>query len=110
MWPRLRCGHSSVVSYRVLTTPPLGLLSNWTVLPGFARHVFASPWVSLLYTAANTVLQGIFCLGVYIRLFSMVTEADVLPGLVWRMDLYKMPTGFCIGRCSCIDALFAQSA
>ncbi|KAJ3558886.1 hypothetical protein NM688_g661 [Phlebia brevispora] len=58
-----------------------GLLGSWATLPFFPSQLFLSGWVPLLYGVANTVLQGIFCLG-----------------LIWRMNPLEMPHAFCIAQ------------
>ena len=44
-----------------------GLLSNWAVTPVFSRHFFVATWTVPLYAVADTVLQGVFCLGAFPR-------------------------------------------
>lgn len=57
-----------------------GLLSCWLVLGAFGRSVGA-PWGPFVYCVGCTILQGIFCLG-----------------MIWKMNPYTMPRGFCIAQ------------
>ncbi|OBZ78149.1 hypothetical protein A0H81_02369 [Grifola frondosa] len=80
-----------------------GLLSNLVALPAFVESL-DSCWIPIVYTVANTVLQGVFCLGI-----------------IWKMNPFSMPRTFCIvqpillalswsvltGLCSCMT--FATS-
>ncbi|KAH8083340.1 hypothetical protein BXZ70DRAFT_581570 [Cristinia sonorae] len=66
-----------------------GLLSSWAVFPAFARAT-GERWMPLLYSAANTVLQGIFCLG-----------------LIWGMDPFGMPHSFCVAQSILVHASWA---
>ncbi|KAF8962296.1 hypothetical protein BDZ97DRAFT_1120879 [Flammula alnicola] len=55
-----------------------GLAACWIVLWAFARAV-GTKWGPVLYCIGNTLLQGIFCLG-----------------MIYRMDPFEMPRSFCI--------------
>ncbi|EKM56933.1 uncharacterized protein PHACADRAFT_254332 [Phanerochaete carnosa HHB-10118-sp] len=56
-----------------------GLLSSWVALPAFPRTVAKGTWIPVIYGVVDTVLQGVFCLG-----------------LIWKMDPFLMPRTFCI--------------
>lgn len=53
-----------------------GILACWAALGSFVRAA-RSLWVPVAYCAANTVLQGVFCLG-----------------LIWKLDPSTMPHSF----------------
>jgi len=57
-----------------------GLLSCWIVLWAFGRSVCAK-WGTTLYSVGNTLLQGMFCLG-----------------MIYKMDPFAMPRAFCIAQ------------
>ncbi|CAA7268443.1 unnamed protein product [Cyclocybe aegerita] len=57
-----------------------GLFACWIVLWAFGRAVDAR-WGPVLYCVGNTMLQGIFCLG-----------------MIYKMDPYRMPRSFCIAQ------------
>lgn len=60
-----------------------GLLSSWVALPAFTKSIARGIWLPIVYGGVNTVLQGVFCLG-----------------LIWRMDPFLMPKAFCIAQTS----------
>ena len=41
----------------------LGLLGSWATLPFFPGLLNLPGWIPLFYGVADTVLQGVFCLG-----------------------------------------------
>jgi len=57
-----------------------GLISSWVVLIPFGRAVGAM-WGPLNFCIGNTLLQGIFCLG-----------------MIWKMNPFLMPRDFCIAQ------------
>ncbi|KAF9480923.1 hypothetical protein BDN70DRAFT_855953 [Pholiota conissans] len=76
-----------------------GLLSCWIVLWAFSRAVNMK-WGPILYAVGNTLLQGMFCLG-----------------MIYRMDPFLMPHSFCVGkysmnppRKSCLINILSQIA
>ncbi|TCD68748.1 hypothetical protein EIP91_009894 [Steccherinum ochraceum] len=72
--PCVQSGHAElwIEGYMVLI-----VIMCWVVASVFALAT-EEIWLSLLHSAANTVLQGIFCIG-----------------LIWRMDPFMMPQSFC---------------
>ncbi|KAK7683204.1 hypothetical protein QCA50_013877 [Cerrena zonata] len=69
-----------------------GLLSSWVALPAFISHA-QSLWLPVLYSIANTVLQGMFCLG-----------------MIWKMDPSLMPHAFCEAQTALIHAAWTSIA
>lgn len=64
-WFSLSLSGASVLNFHDCVpdlVPSSGLLSSLVVIPAFARAT-NELWLPLSYCAANTVLQGIFCLG-----------------------------------------------
>ena len=62
----------------------------------------------LLYCVGCTLLQGFFCLGEPIftsMKMRSVTHSLSPKGIIWRMDPYRMPNGFCIGMHPSIHAI-----
>ncbi|KAF9041302.1 hypothetical protein BJ165DRAFT_278450 [Panaeolus papilionaceus] len=57
-----------------------GLIGCWTVLITFSKAV-GTWWGPLSYCIANTLLQGVFCLG-----------------MIYRMDPFRMPKSFCFAQ------------
>ncbi|KAF8156935.1 hypothetical protein B0H34DRAFT_711243 [Crassisporium funariophilum] len=55
-----------------------GAIACWIVLHAFGRAV-GNQWGPVMYSIGNTLLQGIFCLG-----------------MIYRMDPFQMPKSFCI--------------
>jgi hypothetical protein len=59
-------------------------------------------WGPLLFGIGNTILQVIFCLGEFA--FIAIDESiwinehtRFFEGIIWRMDPFLMPHGFCVG-------------
>ncbi|KXN85570.1 hypothetical protein AN958_11137 [Leucoagaricus sp. SymC.cos] len=57
-----------------------GLISSWMVFIPFGSAVGAM-WVPAFFCVGNTILQGMFCLGI-----------------IWKMNPFLMPRGFCVAQ------------
>ena len=66
-------------------------------------------WVPSLYCIGNTLLQGMFCLGeISLGLslnFFLSHTLSHFSGMIYRMDPFAMPRGFCIGRSQILRAM-----
>ncbi|CAL1709121.1 unnamed protein product [Somion occarium] len=63
-----------------------GLLGSWAALPAFIRTARSS-WLPVVYSIANTILQGMFCLG-----------------LIWRLEPSRIPHAFAEAQTALIHA------